>query len=64
MVSKFADLLDEAKPLLLVGGTSVDDCLEAFRTGGASILVGTPGRVEDMLRNHSGFDARGALRFA
>ncbi|CAM9212399.1 unnamed protein product, partial [Ascophyllum nodosum] len=58
VVSKFAELLDESKPLLLVGGTSVEDCLEAFRKGGASILVGTPGRVDDMLRNQSVFDVR------
>lgn len=59
VVSKFADLLDEAKPLLLVGGTSVEDCLAAFRKGGASILVGTPGRIEDMLNNYSVFDVKG-----
>ena len=64
MVSKFAELLDESKPLLLVGGTSVEDCLEAFRKGGASILVGTPGRVDDMLRNQSVFDVRGESSLA
>lgn len=61
MVSKFAEALDEAKPLLLVGGTSVDDCLASFRKGGASIVVGTPGRVEDMLNNYNVFDVRGAF---
>lgn len=64
VVSKFAELLDEAKPLLLVGGTSVEDCLASFRKNGASILVGTPGRVEDMLNNYSVFDARGGCRSA
>ncbi len=59
MVSKFSEALDEARPLLLVGGTSVEDCLAAFRKGGASILVGTPGRVEDMLNNYNVFDTRG-----
>ncbi|CAM9310364.1 unnamed protein product, partial [Scytosiphon promiscuus] len=58
VVSKFAEALDEARPLLLVGGTSVEDCLGAFRKGGASILVGTPGRVEDMLNNYTVFDTR------
>lgn len=60
--SKFSEALDEAKPLLLVGGTSVDDCLAAFRKGGAGILVGTPGRVEDMLNNYNVFDTRGEER--
>ena len=59
VVSKFATALDEAKPLLLVGGTSVEDCLNAFRKGGASIIVGTPGRGEDMLNNYNVFDTRG-----
>ena len=59
VVSKFAVALDEAKPLLLVGGTSVEDCLASFRKGGASIIVGTPGRVEDMLNNYNVFDTRG-----
>ncbi|CAM9634137.1 unnamed protein product, partial [Ectocarpus sp. 13 AM-2016] len=58
VVSKFSEALDEAKPLLLVGGTSVEECLAAFRKGGASILVGTPGRVEDMLNNYNVFDTR------
>eukprot|EP00903_Cladosiphon_okamuranus_P022636 g20831.t1 len=58
VVSKFSEALDEAKPLLLVGGTSVEDCLAAFRKGGASIVVGTPGRVEDMLNNYNVFDSR------
>lgn len=61
VVSKFAVSLDEAKPLLLVGGTSVEDCLTSFRKGGASIVVGTPGRVEDMLNNYNVFDTRGEL---
>ena len=61
MVSKFAEALDEATPLLLVGGTSVEDCLAAFRKGGAGILVGTPGRVEDMLNNYNVFDTRGEM---
>lgn len=61
VVSKFSEALDEAKPLLLVGGTSVEECLAAFRKGGASILVGTPGRVEDMLNNYNVFDTRGAV---
>ncbi|CAN0483873.1 unnamed protein product, partial [Laminaria digitata] len=59
VVSKFAVALDEAKPLLLVGGTSVEDCLTAFRKEGTSIIVGTPGRVEDMLNNYNVFDTRG-----
>ncbi|CAN0385707.1 unnamed protein product, partial [Hapterophycus canaliculatus] len=32
--------------------------LSAFRKGGASILVGTPGRVEDMLNNYTVFDTK------
>lgn len=38
-----------------VGGTIVRDDIQTLRDGGAQIVIGTPGRVYDML-------SRGALR--
>ncbi|CAM9423789.1 unnamed protein product, partial [Choristocarpus tenellus] len=59
VVSKFSEKVDEARPLLVVGGTSVEDSLASFRDVGARILVGTPGRLEDLLGNYNVFDTRG-----
>jgi len=36
-------------PLLLVGGTSVDTDLKAFRSEGGNIIIATPGRLDDVI---------------
>ncbi|KAJ3114609.1 ATP-dependent RNA helicase ddx55 [Physocladia obscura] len=38
---------------LFIGGTSVNDDVTAFKTTGGNILVGTPGRLEDLLTSRS-----------
>ncbi|CAM9898290.1 unnamed protein product, partial [Discosporangium mesarthrocarpum] len=58
VVSKFAEQVDEVKALLLVGGTSIKDSITTFKETGARILVGTPGRLLDLLSNYSVFDTR------
>jgi len=36
-------------PVLLVGGTDLTESVAALRSSGAHVLIGTPGRVEDVL---------------
>lgn len=47
----FAKALPKVKVLLFVGGTSVDDDLKLIRSaaGKRSVVIGTPGRTEDLL---------------
>ncbi|KAM0754824.1 DEAD-domain-containing protein [Meredithblackwellia eburnea MCA 4105] len=40
-------------PLLLIGGNSLQSDIKAFHEGGADILVGTPGRLEEFLLGSS-----------
>jgi ATP-dependent RNA helicase DDX55/SPB4 len=58
VVSHFKPFLEEARPLLLVGGTSVQDAVDTFRSEGATVLVATPGRLDDLLSNYDLFDTR------
>ncbi|GAB9465756.1 Dead/deah box RNA helicase [Globisporangium polare] len=47
----FAKALPKVKVLLFVGGTSVDEDLKLIRSGAGkcSVVIGTPGRTEDLL---------------
>lgn len=47
----FAKALPKVKVLLFVGGTSVDEDLKLIRSaaGKCSVVIGTPGRTEDLL---------------
>jgi ATP-dependent RNA helicase DDX55/SPB4 len=58
VVSHFKPFLEEARPMLLVGGTSVQDAVDTFRSEGATVLVATPGRLDDLLSNYDLFDTR------
>lgn len=40
-------------PLLLIGGNSLQSDVKAFYEGGADIIVGTPGRLEEFLLGSS-----------
>ena len=44
------------KPLLLVGGNPVTDDLQNFREFRSTIVIGTPGRVEDVLTKYAAID--------
>ena len=44
---------------LLVGGTDVNASLAALQRTGANVLIGTPGRLDDLLQRGSGLDLRG-----
>lgn len=57
VVEHFASATD-MHPMLLVGGTNVEREMDALREEGADILVGTPGRVLDILQR---CEASGAL---
>ena len=35
---------------MCVGGTSVRDDIKALKTGGIHVIVGTPGRINEMAR--------------
>ena len=50
---------DDIKPLLLVGGTSVEEDVDRFRAGG-NFLIATPGRLHDIMTHRLGheFDTR------
>jgi len=43
---------------LFVGGTSIHECIKDFNDNGANIVVGTPGRILDMMNRCSLFNMR------
>lgn len=43
---------------LLVGGSNPADDVQMLRTSGANVLIGTPGRLDDMLKRCSWLDCR------
>lgn len=60
IMEKFsAAMIDgSSKPALLVGGTSVTDVLNDLSKGGSHVLIGTPGRMRDILCNHDVVDVK------
>ena len=53
-----ATLPDMAPPMLLVGGTDVNEDVRAFAAAGAAALIGTPGRLDDLMLRSNAFDAK------
>ena len=53
-----ATLPDMAPPMLLVGGTDVNEDVRAFAAAGAAALIGTPGRLDDLMLRSAAFDAK------
>ena len=53
-----ATLPNMAPPMLLVGGTDVNEDVRAFAAAGAAALIGTPGRLDDLMLRSAAFDAK------
>ena len=47
-----------APPMLLVGGTDVNEDVRAFASAGAAALIGTPGRLDDVMLRSAAFEAK------
>ena len=45
-------------PMLLVGGTDVNEDVRAFASAGAAALIGTPGRLDDVMLRSAAFEAK------
>jgi ATP-dependent RNA helicase DDX55/SPB4 len=58
VVSKILSYHNGLKCSLFVGGTSVQECIKDFNDNGANIVVGTPGRILDMLNRCPAFSMR------
>ena len=58
VVSKILSYHNGLKCSLFVGGTSVQECIKDFNDNGANIVVGTPGRILDMLNRCPTFNMR------
>ncbi|KAL2634811.1 hypothetical protein R1flu_006290 [Riccia fluitans] len=54
----FMETLPKYKEALLVGGTDVSVDIENLREKGANLLIGTPGRIEDILDRASFLDLK------
>ena len=50
------DKMDEDKLIittqLFIGGNSVQEDIQKFQKFGGNIIIGTPGRLEDLLKRH------------
>ena len=55
----FVTAVTGLRTALLVGGTDVNESLAALHRDGANVLIGTPGRLDDVLQRGSGLDLRG-----
>lgn len=58
VVSKILIYHNGLKCSLFVGGTSIQECMKTFNENGANIVVGTPGRILDMMNRCSAFNMR------
>lgn len=54
----FASTLPNFKSVLLVGGVEVKADLKKIEEEGANLLVGTPGRINDIMERVDGLDFR------
>uniref|UniRef100_A0A8C9W2W9 ATP-dependent RNA helicase n=1 Tax=Scleropages formosus TaxID=113540 RepID=A0A8C9W2W9_SCLFO len=50
VVERFIQSFPQFRQILLIGGSNPIEDVEKFRTFGANIVIGTPGRLEDMFR--------------
>lgn len=61
ILAKFAEGVDGDRKLthaLYIGGNDLDEDIRAFQAGGAHVIVGTPGRLEDLLSRKGVMDTR------
>lgn len=54
----FMDTLPKYEAALLVGGTDVSADIANLKQNGANLLIGTPGRIEDILDRASFLDLK------
>ena len=54
VLSKFLEKIPEITQQLFIGGTSISSDVEKFQENGGNIIIGTPGRIEDLLVGKSG----------
>ncbi|KAK3521843.1 hypothetical protein QTP70_018575 [Hemibagrus guttatus] len=50
VVGKFLEEFPQFRKILLIGGSNPIEDVEKFKANGANIVIGTPGRLEDMFR--------------
>ncbi|XP_017345539.1 ATP-dependent RNA helicase DDX55 [Ictalurus punctatus] len=50
VVGQFLEEFPQFRQILLIGGSNPIEDVEKFKTSGANIVIGTPGRLEDMFR--------------
>ncbi|GAA0164486.1 RNA helicase [Lithospermum erythrorhizon] len=54
----FISTLNNVKPVLLVGGVDVQTDMKNIEEEGAKLLIGTPGRLDDIMNRIDGLDFR------
>ncbi|XP_066507139.1 ATP-dependent RNA helicase DDX55 [Hoplias malabaricus] len=50
VMGQFLEEFPQFRQILLIGGSNPIEDVEKFKTNGANIVIGTPGRLEDMFR--------------
>ncbi|XP_062870869.1 ATP-dependent RNA helicase DDX55 isoform X2 [Trichomycterus rosablanca] len=50
VMGRFLETFPQFRQILLIGGSNPIEDVEKFKTHGANIVIGTPGRLEDMFR--------------
>uniref|UniRef100_A0AAR2LDR3 ATP-dependent RNA helicase n=1 Tax=Pygocentrus nattereri TaxID=42514 RepID=A0AAR2LDR3_PYGNA len=50
VMGQFLEEFPQFRQILLIGGSNPIEDVEKFKTHGANIMIGTPGRLEDMFR--------------
>lgn len=63
VLRNFTEDLPQLKQLLMIGGVDPVEDIRKFKLHGGHILIGTPGRLEDLFtRKHEGFDLAAHVR--
>ncbi|KAJ8261458.1 hypothetical protein COCON_G00171810 [Conger conger] len=63
VIGLFIQRFPQFRQILLIGGSNPIDDVEKFKTLGANIVIGTPGRLEDMFRRKAdGLDLAGSMK--
>ena len=53
VLSIFLEKISSLKQQLFIGGTKISEDIEKFKQEGGNIIIGTPGRIEDLLMGKS-----------
>ena len=59
VLARFSTYYSTLKCMLLIGGTSIETDIETFNKFGAQILIGTPGRIMDVLNRCNSINLKG-----